>query len=64
SKYNDAYNSDQILFNIGRMYSLKDEYYKTREYFTKVTTEFPQSVFAKRAMQYGMFLGAIESGQK
>jgi len=64
SKYNDAYNSDQILFNIGRMYSLKGEYFKAREYFTKVTVEFPQSVFAKRAIQYGMFLGAIESGQK
>ena len=46
------------------MYSLKGEYFKAREYYTKVTVEFPQSVFAKRAMQYGMFLGAIESRQK
>ncbi|MGB4270461.1 MAG: tetratricopeptide repeat protein [Spirochaetota bacterium] len=64
SKYKDGYNSDQILYSIGRMYALKGEYYKAREYFNRVSTEFPQSFFAKKAAQHTIFLGAIESEKK
>lgn len=48
SKYKDGYNIDQILFNIGRMYTQKGEYYKAREYFNRVSNEFPQSFLQKR----------------
>ncbi len=61
SKYKDGYTIDQVLYNIGRMYSLKGEYFKAREYFTRVSTEFPQSLFARKASQLNMFIGALES---
>lgn len=64
SKYKDGYNIDQILYSIGRMYTLKGEYYKAQEYFNRVSSEFPQSFFAKKAAQYSMFLGAIASEKK
>ncbi len=64
SKYKDGYTIDQVLYNIGRMYSLKGEYFKAREYFTRVATEFPQSLFAKKASQLNVFVGALESETK
>ncbi len=64
SKYKDGYNIDQILYSIGRMYAQKGEYFKAREYFNKVSTEYPQSFFAKKAAQHSMFLGAIENEKK
>lgn len=64
SKYKDGYNIDQILYSIGRMYAQKGEYFKAREYFNKVSTEHPQSFFAKKATQHSMFLGAIENEKK
>lgn len=64
SRYKDGYNIDQILYSIGRMYTLKGEYYKAQEYFNRVSTEFPQSFFAKKAAQHSMFLGAVESEKK
>lgn len=64
SKYKDGYNIDQILYSIGRMYALKGEYFKAREYFNRVSTEYPQSFFAKKATQHSIFLGAIENEKK
>ncbi len=64
SKYKDGYNIDQILYSIGRMYALKGEYYKAREYYNRVSTEFPQSFFAKKAGQHSIFLGALENEKK
>ncbi|MCX8124355.1 MAG: hypothetical protein N3F66_09345 [Spirochaetes bacterium] len=64
SKYKDAFNIDQVVYSIGRMYAQKGEYFKAREYFTRVSTEFPQSFFAKKATQYNMFLGALENEKK
>lgn len=64
SKYKDGYNIDQILYSIGRMYAQKGEYFKAREYFNRVSTEYPQSFFAKKAAQHSIFLGAIENEKK
>lgn len=64
TEYSDAHNIAQVIFSIGRMYAQKGEHFKAREYFTKVTAEFPQSAFSQKAAQYNMFLGAFEHQKK
>ncbi len=42
---------DQILYNTGRLYAVKGDRAKSREYYNKVSTGYPDSVFSERARE-------------
>ncbi len=43
--------ADQIYYDLGRMYQKRKDVFKAREYFHKVITSYPNSVFSRRAKQ-------------
>jgi tetratricopeptide (TPR) repeat protein len=54
--YSDSAVSDQILYDIGRLYQMKSDTFKAREYFNKVIATHPQSVFSQKAKKRLFFL--------
>jgi tetratricopeptide (TPR) repeat protein len=54
--YSDSAVSDQILYDIGRLYQIKNDTFKAREYFNKVIAAHPQSVFSQKAKKRLFFL--------
>lgn len=51
---------DQILYNAGRLYAVKGDKSKSREYYSRVLTDFPESVFAERARERMFLQGAVK----
>jgi len=50
-KYGEGMVADQVLYNIGRIYSIKGDPAQAKIYFNRVIAQFPQSVLAGRAKQ-------------
>ncbi len=48
---------DQVLYNAGRLYAIKEDRAKAMEYFNKVITAFPDSVFSERSRERLFLLG-------
>jgi len=42
---------DQMMYNTGRLYALKGDNAKAREFFNQVRTDYPQSPFAEKAKE-------------
>jgi len=59
-KYQDDANfevfRDKLLYNIGRLYSIKGDRVKAREYFNRISSEYPQSSYAERAKERMLYL--------
>lgn len=51
---------DQILYNAGRLYAAKGDKVKSREYYNKVSANYPDSVFAERARERIFLQGAVK----
>lgn len=51
---------DQVLYNTGRLYSVKGDMQKAREYFNKVLSTYPDSVFSERARERLFLQGAVK----
>ena len=51
---------DQIFYNSGRLYSLKNNQVKAREYFTNLIAKFPESVYAERSKERLLLLSAVK----
>lgn len=61
-KYGDTPYADQISYDLARMYQKKGDLYKAKEYYHKVITSHPRSVFSVRA-RHRMFLLAYQEKQ-
>jgi len=59
-KNNDTIVSDQINYNIGRLYSLKNNQIKAREYFSSVIIKYPRSIYAERSKERIFLLSALK----
>jgi len=51
---------DQILYNAGRLYAVKGDKIKSREYFGKLLANYPDSVFSERARERLFLQGALK----
>ncbi len=51
---------DQIYYNTGRLYSLKNDQIKAREFYNKLITKFPESVYVERAKERLLLLSAVK----
>jgi len=58
-KFGDGSYADQISYDIARMYQKKGDIYKAKEYFHKVISSHPRSVFSARA-RHRLFLLAYQ----
>lgn len=56
----DSIVMDQVLYNIGRFFSIKDDKIKAREYYNNVISSYPDSVFSDRARERLFLLGAVK----
>lgn len=50
-KYGEGMVADQVLYNIGRIHSIKGDPSQAKIYFNRVIAQFPRSVLAGRAKQ-------------
>lgn len=50
-KYTDSIVSDQINYNIARLYSIKNNQIKAKEYYSNVISKYPRSVYAERSKE-------------
>jgi len=64
SKYeadnSDSIAMDQIYYNTARLYSLKNNQIKAREYFNNVITRYPESVYAERSRERLLLLSMVK----
>jgi tetratricopeptide (TPR) repeat protein len=51
---------DQVLYNIGRLYAVKGDKVKSREYYSKILADYPDSVFSERARERLFLQGAVK----
>jgi tetratricopeptide (TPR) repeat protein len=58
-KHGDTPYADQISYDLARMYQKKGDIYKAKEYYHKVITSHPRSVFSARA-RHRLFLLAYQ----
>ena len=56
----DSLALDQIYYNTARLYSLKNDQIKSREYFNKVITKYPESVYAERSRERLLLLSMVK----
>jgi TolA-binding protein len=56
-EYKDCVISDEIYFDLGRMYHKKGDSFKAKEYFNKVIKDYPISMFASKAKKRLLLLG-------
>lgn len=56
----DSIVMDQVLYNTARLYSLKNDLVKAREYFNNVITRFPESMYAERSKERLLLLSAVK----
>lgn len=52
--------SDQINYNIARLYSMKNNQIKAKEYFNNVISKYPRSVYAERSKERLFLLSAVK----
>lgn len=60
SDNSDSIVQDQVLYNLGRLYSVKGDRLKAREYYNKVLSGFPESAFSERARERLFIMGAAK----
>jgi len=60
SDYSDSIVSDQIHYNLGRLFSLKNNQIKAREYFNNVVAKYPDSIYAERSKERLLLLSAVK----
>lgn len=63
-KYGDSIMADQIYYDLGRMYQKRNDIYKAREYYYKVITAYPRSIFSGRAKRRLFLLSYSEKNSK
>jgi len=51
---------DQIYYNTARLYSLKNNQVKAREYFNNLISKFPESIYAERSKERLLLLSAVK----
>lgn len=59
NKYEESIVTDEIFYNLGRVYQEKGELMKAREYFNKIVFLYPRSVFAEKAKKRLLLLGFL-----
>jgi tetratricopeptide (TPR) repeat protein len=59
-KHADSIVSDQINYNIARLYFIKNNQVKAREYFSSVITRYPKSIYADRSRERLLLLSAVK----
>ncbi|MBN2039485.1 MAG: tetratricopeptide repeat protein [Spirochaetes bacterium] len=57
TEYNDSVIADEIYYDLGRIYHLQGDVFKAKEYFNKVISDFPVSMFAVKAKKRLLLLG-------
>ncbi len=57
-KYEKTDYLDRILYDLGRMYQVKGDKEKAKEYFSKVIKNYSASVFAKKSQERILLLGS------
>jgi tetratricopeptide (TPR) repeat protein len=55
--YEDCIIIDEIYYNLGRIYQIKGEKVKAREYYNKIISSYPRSIFAEKARKRLLILG-------
>jgi tetratricopeptide (TPR) repeat protein len=55
--YEDCIIIDEIYYNLGRIFQIKGEKVKAREYYNKIATLFPRSIFVEKAKKRLLMLG-------
>ncbi|HON77378.1 MAG TPA: tetratricopeptide repeat protein [Spirochaetota bacterium] len=63
-QYGDSIMADQIYYDLGRMYQKRNDIYKAREYYYKVITTYPRSIFSGRAKRRLFLLSYSEKNSK
>ena len=58
--HEDSIALDHILYNTGRLYAVKGDRAKSREYYTKVMKNYPDSVFSERAKERLFLQGSVK----
>ncbi len=58
--YEGAVITDEVYYDLGRVYQTKGEYLKAREYYNKVVSSFPRSIFANKAKNRLLLLGYLK----
>ncbi len=56
----DSIAMDQVFYNSGRLYSLKNNQIKARESFNSVITRYPESVYAERSKERLLLLSSVK----
>ncbi|MBN2403774.1 MAG: tetratricopeptide repeat protein [Spirochaetes bacterium] len=56
-EYKECIISDEIYYNLGRMYHKKGDKFKAEEYYNKVIKEYPVSIFSSKAKKRLLLLG-------
>jgi len=56
----DSIALDQIYYNTARLYSLKNNQIKAREYFNNVITRYPDSIYTERSKERLLLLSAVK----
>jgi TolA-binding protein len=56
-EYKNSLISDEMSYDIGRMYQIKEDMFKAREYYNKVISESPVSIYASKAKKRLLLLG-------
>jgi len=51
---------DQIYYNSARLYSLKNNQIKAKEYFNNVISKYPESMYAERSRERLLLLSAVK----
>ncbi|HPS86027.1 MAG TPA: tetratricopeptide repeat protein [Spirochaetota bacterium] len=60
SDNSDSIAMDQIYYNSARLYSLKNNQIKAREYFNSVIAKYPESIYAERSRERLLLLSAVK----
>ncbi len=60
-QYGKSLIADQIYYDLGRIHLNKGDYFKAREYFTRVLNDFPRSPFSQKARERLMIIGYIQT---
>ena len=56
-KYNDSIFSDEIYYDLGRMYHKNGDIHKAKEFYNKVIKDYPISMFSSKARKRLLLLG-------
>jgi len=56
----DSIAMDQIYYNTARLYSLKNNQIKAREYYNNVITRYPESAYAERSKERLLLLSMVK----